>query len=296
MSVGCGFSEPDPARHFELRIVIAQRIPFDAASMKPTDSHSHNRSAWDALAKKQDRLAKPARDEDFANPLKTVDGSGWLGNSIHGKSVLCLAAGGGRQGPIYAAAGADVTVVDISPAMLQLDREVAAERSLHLRTVEASMDDLRVLANGEFDIVIHPVSTCYVPDTRPVYAEVARVLRPGGLYISQHKQPASLQTALKPDGAGYRIEHECGTGQPLPVSNDGNLVREDGTLEWVHSWEMLLGAMCRAGLMIEDITEPQHAKKDSAAGTFSHRAKFVPPYVRVKARKGGTGSTARLII
>ncbi|MEM7454561.1 MAG: class I SAM-dependent methyltransferase [Planctomycetota bacterium] len=265
--------------------------------MKPTDSHSHNRSAWDALAKKQDRLAKPARDEDFSDPLKTVDGSGWLGDSIHGKSVLCLAAGGGRQGPIYAAAGAAVTVVDISPAMLQLDREVAAERNIQLRTVEASMDDLRVLSDGEFDIVIHPVSTCYVPDLRPVYLEVSRVLRAGGIYVSQHKQPASLQATVKPETGAYRIVFECGSGQPLPVSNDGNLIREDGTLEWAHSLEMLLGTMCRAGLTIEDIVEPQHAKKDAATGSFGHRARFVPPYVRVKARKRGSGSTrAKLIV
>ena len=110
--------------------------------MKPSDDHWHNRAAWDRLAKKQDRLAKPARDVDFADPLKSVDGPGWLGGNINGKRVLCLAAGGGRQGPIYAAAGAIVTVVDISPAMLELDRVVAAERNIQLRTVEASMDCL----------------------------------------------------------------------------------------------------------------------------------------------------------
>jgi hypothetical protein len=40
-----------------------------------------------------------------------------------------LAAGGGRQSAIYATAGADVTVVDISPAMLELDRQVACRLS-----------------------------------------------------------------------------------------------------------------------------------------------------------------------
>ena len=164
--------------------------------MKPSDDHWHNRAAWDHLAKKQDRLAKPARDVDFGDPLKTVDGAGWLGPDISGKRVLCLAAGGGRQGPIYAAAGAVVTVVDISPAMLELDRLVSAERNLPLRTVEASMDDLSALADQSFDIVIHPVSTCYVPDIFPVYREVARVLCPGGIYVSQHKQPTSLQSSL----------------------------------------------------------------------------------------------------
>ncbi|MFK7769042.1 MAG: class I SAM-dependent methyltransferase [Mariniblastus sp.] len=255
--------------------------------MKPSDDHWHNRAAWDRLAKKQDRLAKPARDVDFADPLKSVDGPGWLGGNINGKRILCLAAGGGRQGPIYAAAGAIVTVVDISPAMLELDRIVAAERNIQLRTVEASMDDLSAISDGSFDIVIHPVSTCYVPDVVPVYQEVARVLSPGGIYISQHKQPTSLQTTMDARAGGYQITQPYYKTGPLPPSEKPNLIREEGTLEYVHRWEQLLGAMCRAGLIIEDMTEPMHAKPDAEADSFAHRCQYVAPYIRVKARRMG---------
>src|SRR6478672_10071436 len=166
---------------------------------------SHNRRAWDELAAKGQRFTRAAADEDFANPLATVDQVGWLGGDIRGKRLLCLAAGGGKHGPLYAAAGADATVVDISPAMLELDREVAAERGFPLRPVEASMDDLSVFAAGEFDIVIHPVSTCYVPQIAPVYQAVARITRPGGLYISQHKTPTSLQAEQQPSARGYEL-------------------------------------------------------------------------------------------
>ena len=51
--------------------------------------------------------------------------------------------GGGSQRPLYAAAGAKVTVVDISGEMLALDRQVAAERGLDITCVQASMDDCR---------------------------------------------------------------------------------------------------------------------------------------------------------
>lgn len=257
----------------------------DQENMKPSDFLSHNRTAWDRLASKGDRLAKPAREQDLRDPLASVDGPGWLGGDIRGKNVLCLAAGGGRQGPIYAQAGANVTVVDLSPAMLELDRRVAAERGIALRTVEATMERLDALVDESFDIVIHPVSTCYVPDVQPVFQEVARVLRTGGLYISQHKQPISLQTTLKPTVDGYLIEQPYYRESPLPVSREPNLIREDGTLEWIHRWESLLGGMCRAGLAIEDVTEPLHAKPTAAYGTFGHRAQFVAPYIRIKARR-----------
>jgi ubiquinone/menaquinone biosynthesis C-methylase UbiE len=264
--------------------------------MKPSEQHWHNRAAWDRLAKKQDRLAKPARDVDFARPLQSVDGTGWLGGDITGKRVLCLAAGGGRQGPIYAAAGAIVTVVDISPAMLELDRVVAGERNLSLKTIEASMDDLSAIQDNSFEIVIQPVSTCYVPDVLPVYQEVARVLCAGGLYISQHKQPTSLQTTLDADSGGYRIEYPYYRTDPLPPSAKPNLIREDGTLEYLHRWENLLGTMCRVGLVIEDITEPRHAKPDGATSSFAHRCQFVAPYIRVKARRMGKAKSNVIIV
>src|SRR5688500_3336238 len=167
--------------------------------------HDHNRRAWDEKVQARDRFTRPAKDEQFLDPLPRVDPLGWLGGDIRGQRLLCLAAGGGKHGPIYASAGAVVTVVDISAAMLALDREVAAERGLELRTIEASMDALPMLTAGEFDIVIHPVSTCYLPDVAAVYREVARVVRAGGLYISQHKSPTSLQADTSPAGRGYEL-------------------------------------------------------------------------------------------
>lgn len=249
-----------------------------------TPAHDHNRRAWDRLVQERQRFTKPARDEDFIDPLRTVDPWGWLGGDIRGWNVLCLAAGGGKHAALYAAAGARVTVVDISPAMLELDRAVAAERRLELRTVATSMDDLSMLAGEAFDLVIHPVSTCYVPQIAPVYREVARVTRPGGLYVSQHKQPASLQADIVPSRNGYELIEPYYRSGPLPPVV-GSPHREPGTLEFLHRWEELLGGLCRAGFVIEDLVEPSHAKRDAAVGSFAHRSQYVAPYVRIRARR-----------
>ncbi len=259
----------------------------------------HNRRAWDARARAQARFTRPAGDDEFRDPLAAVDALGWLGKSIAGRRVLCLAAGGGRHSALYAAAGACVTVVDISPEMLALDRQVAAERGLELRVIEASMDDLSALAPAEFEIVIHPVSTCYVPDVLRVYREVARVVAPGGLYISQHKQPGSLQASTAPSANGYELVEPYDRRGPLPKVV-GSPHREAGTLEFLHRWEELLGGMCRAGFVIEDLVEPEHADPQAPKGSFAHRSRYVAPYLRVKARRAGTpapsGSSAKVWI
>ena len=171
-------------------------------------------------------------------------------------------------------------------AHLPVDRQIAAEKELQIHTIQASMDNLSALETGSFDIVIQPVSTCYLPHVWPVYQEVARVIRDQGLYISQHKQPASLQADVQPSEHGYELREPYYRDGPLPQVA-GSPHREEGTLEYLHRWEELIGGMCRAGFVIEDLLEPFHAKPDAEVDSFAHRCQFIAPYLRVKARRVG---------
>jgi len=252
--------------------------------------HEHNRRAWDERVKRSDWHTETARENDFVDPLAAVDDCGWLGGNVSGKRVLCLAAGGGKHGALFAAAGAIVTVVDLSPRMLELDRQLASQRGLNVQTVEASMDNLSMFAAATFDVVIQPVSTCYVPDLLAVYREVARVTTAGGLYISQHKQPASLQAEVVPAGRGYVLSEPYYRSGPLPPVIEGCLHRESGTMEFLHRWEELIGGLCRAGFVVEDLLEPRHGDVRSEPGTFKHRSAFVPPFVTLKACRAASDS------
>ena len=242
-----------------------------------------NRAAWNRLAEGS-TFAKVASDEECADPLVHVDGRGWLPKSIRGWNVLCLAAGGGWQSILYASAGANVTVVDLSPAMLRLDEREADRRRLAVKTVETSMDDLSMLPESSFDIVHQPVSTCYVPSVEAVYHEVAKVLKDDGYYISQHKSPVSLQVTHRTPQHHYVIGREYYHEGPLPQCEDTSY-REEGTMEYLHRYEQLIGGLCRAGFVIEDLVEPYRADKNAPVGHFRHRGRFIAPYVRMKARR-----------
>ncbi len=261
---------------------------------------AHNARAWDRLADKGAVLARPAADEAFDDARGWLGSGGpigrtsWLPARLAGLEVLCLAAGGGKHGPLYAAAGANVTVVDLSPAMLELDRLVARERGIDLEVVQGSMDDLRMLGLNRFDLVIHPVSTCYLPGVAAVFASVAMVTRPGGIYVSQHKSPSSLQASLVPNPAGrYEVVHSIDRRKPLPPESPTRL-RESGTQEFIHSLSAILGGICQAGFVIEDVYEPDQAEPKASAGAFGHRASFVPPYIRVLARRTGNRAVVTL--
>lgn len=251
---------------------------------QPNHILKHNARAWDARARGGERFTRPASEEQFSDPLAALDSNGWLGKNIRDQRMLCLGAGGGKASVLFATAGAKVTVVDISPEMLAIDRKVAAERGLEVTTIEASIDNLSDLPEAGFDIVSQPVCSCYVPDVLAVYREVARVIADGGLYVSQHKQPVSLQAGLRPNRGRVELSEPYYREGPLPEVK-GSLHRESGTLEFLHRWEQLVGGLCQAGFVVEDLIEPAHADRTAAEDSFAFRSCYAPPYVRIKARR-----------
>ena len=247
-------------------------------------THHQNKAAWNRLADTGSQFAHVATDEELREPIKTLDGRGWLPPSVKGLNVLCLAGGGGWQSILYAVAGANTTVVDLSPSMLQLDRRESEKRGVSVRIIEGSMDDLSMLDEASFDIVHQPVSTCYIPDIARVYGEIARVTKDGGMYISQHKQPTSLQITRRDQQDHYVIGIEYYNGGPLPATADVSY-REKGAVEYLHRWDQLVGELCRSGFVLEDLREPYRGDPNAKPGHFRHRGLYIPPYVRMKARR-----------
>src|SRR5262245_50670960 len=162
------------------------------------DVTEFNRFAWDKQVESGNEWTIPVSPAEIAaaragqwsivlTPTKPVPHD-WL-PPLPGLEVLCLASGGGQQGPILAAAGANVTVFDNSPKQLEQDRFVADREDLNIRTVEGDMADLRILADNTFDAIVHPVSNSYAPDVIPVWKECFRVLRNGGVLIAAFNNP-----------------------------------------------------------------------------------------------------------
>ena len=247
--------------------------------------HDHNRAAWDARVQEGKRFTRASNEDEMARPLESLDPLGWLGGDVTGKRILCLGAGGGRHGPMLASAGARVTVVDISPEMLKLDCELAETRGLQVQTVETSIDDLSMLPEAEYEAVMQPVSTCYVPDIRLAYRELARVMQPGGVYISRHKQPANLQIDLAPTPNGFVIDSPYYLDGHLSPAKRPGPHREQGTMEFLHRWGDLLGGLCESGFVIEAVTEPKFADSSAQPGSFEYRGQYVAPYIQLRARR-----------
>jgi Methylase involved in ubiquinone/menaquinone biosynthesis len=116
---------------------------------------------------------------------------------LSGKKVLCLASGGGQQGPIMAATGAEVTVFDNSDKQLGQDRYVAQKHNLSIKTIQGDMKDLSAFEDETFDFIVHPWSNCYIDNVIPVWKEAYRVLKSGGTMISGFANPIEYIFDLK---------------------------------------------------------------------------------------------------
>ena len=251
------------------------RSSLSQGTSEPHSAVDLNAQAWDQLADDSHFVAAESIVQGAQVSASQLDS--WLVDSdVNGCRVLLLGAGGGTHAPLFAAAGAQVTVVDTSPRMLARDQMLATRLGHSINMVRASADALPKLDDEPFDTVIQPVVSCYLPDVRALYREVHRVLRPGGLYLSQHKQPAAMRTRWNT----IHREFELTTG----VADESPL-HESGTREFAHGLEALLGGLCRAGFVIEDVHEPLRADAWSDAGSLEHLASHTQPYLKIKARR-----------
>jgi len=252
-----------------------------AASARPTATivpmdfpvRDHNRAAWNRLVDSSNEWTVPVSPEAIAaarrgnwevllTPTRAVPHA-WFG-ALAGLRLLCLASGGGQQGPILAAAGAQVVVFDNSPRQLDQDRFVARRDGLDLATVEGDMRDLSAFGDGSFDLVFHPVSNLFVPEVRPVWREAHRVLRPGGRLLAGFVNPLQYIFDWARSEKGELVVRHT-----VPYSDLSSLAEEERRhwiaagepLEFGHTLEDQIGGQLEAGLALigfyEDV-DPKH--------------------------------------
>jgi SAM-dependent methyltransferase len=256
------------------------------------DIRSYNREAWDRKVAEKSMWTVPvdagaieaARRGDMKIILTPTKGvpQEWLGD-LNDCDLLCLASGGGQQGPLLAAAGARVTVFDNSPAQLAQDELVAARDGLELRTVAGDMADLGVFPDACFDLIVHPVSNCFVPDLAPVWREAFRVLRPGGSLLAGMMNP--VYYCFDPVLAEKGVAKFC---NKLPYSDVGSLdpetlarfQKEGLPMEFSHSLTTQLAGQLEAGFVLTGFYED-----DFGPDIEDPIGAYLPPMMATRALK-----------
>lgn len=235
--------------------------------MERNELHHYNRLAWDRAVAEgsewtipvtpaQTSAARQGQWQLILTPTKPVPRA-WFPPLV-GAKVLGLAAGGGQQGPLLAAAGATVTILDASPQQLAQDRYVARRDGLSIATVEGDMADLSPFGDGSFDLIVHPCSNLFVPDVLVVWRECYRVLKAGGILMAGFCNPVSyiFDQRLADEGI-LQVRHT------LPYSDLTSLtdaerqsyIDDEQPLEFSHTVEDQIGGQLAAGFVLTDFYE-----------------------------------------
>ena len=231
---------------------------------------SYNRHAWDREVEKGCVWTLPvdpsviarAREGDWQivlTPTKPVPRD-WF-PPLAGKKVLCLACGGGQQGPVLAATGADVTVLDNSPQQLERDRMVARREGLSLQTELGDMRDLGRFPDEVFDVII-VAGTCFVDDITVVWKEASRILKRSGILMAGCGNPIEYIFDLAAWNAGQLVvRHKIPYSDVVDLSEKERhelIIANDEPLCVGHSLHDLIQGQIDAGLAIVGFDEDKN--------------------------------------
>ena len=157
-----------------------------------------------------------------------------------GRTALDAACGTGRQAATLAARGWTVIGVDSTQAMLDIAAAKVPQGTFQLgRLTGLPLDDESI------DLVVCSLALTHVEDLGPVFAEFARVLRPGGTLITTDLHPMSTTRGSM---AVFPVVDDAPDAPPLAVHYVPNLVHHTGAY---------VTAIVEAGLSIESCLEPE---------------------------------------
>jgi SAM-dependent methyltransferase len=284
-------------------------IGVDVAADDPAAALEQTRAAWDAIAAGFDAYVTPSGN--WALPEKALERAG-LGA---GMRLLDVACGSGALSLPAARAGAQVTGVDLSPAMIERLR--ARARAEGLGDLQARVMDGHALAfdDGAFDIAASQFGVMLFPELARALRELVRVTRPGGrLLLIAFGPPSRVEfltfflaalEAVVPDFAGLPLDPP-----PLPfqIAAPGVMRRrleEAGLIDVAvepaverlefrsgqDMWNWVVNSNPIAVSLVADLTERQRREViDVLAGMLRERAGLDGTAVLTAAVNIGTGT------
>lgn len=195
-----------------------------------------------------------------------------VGN-VERKQMLEIGCGEGCLSRFFAKAGAEVTAIDLSDALINAAEEEEEREQLGVKYFAADAANLDMLEHQSFDIAYCHMALEDIADHEGAIAEVSRVLKTGGRFIVVMEHPcfsvislrgkmiSGWQTRLRKDGSKeylyYRIEDYFRRRSYTYEWKHDRLTSSFVTTGFHRTLSDYVNALTKHGLVVTRLDEPQ---------------------------------------
>jgi SAM-dependent methyltransferase len=179
------------------------------------------REGYGAWVHTYEQTVQDEMDLRLLDRLQTVD---WAAPHL----VLDLACGTGRSGTwLRQRCTAAIDGVDLTPEMLAVARRKGVYRTLHIADVLSTG-----LPAAMYDLCMQSLADEHLPDLGPLYREVARVTKRGGVFVIVGFHPQFLM-------AGIPTHFDRAPGEPVTIRSYVHLLSDHVKAAHAFGWSLL---------------------------------------------------------
>ncbi len=151
--------------------------------------HINMRQTWNAISPHYQAEHRIPCDFVHYGPHCPNEDQLQLIGDVAGKHVLEIGCGGGQCSIAFAKRGAFATGIDISDEQVTFARTLAKEHGVKATFQQGDVTSLKPIADKTQDVVFSAYALMYVRQLDHCFAEVHRVLKPGGLFVFSLDHP-----------------------------------------------------------------------------------------------------------
>jgi ubiquinone/menaquinone biosynthesis C-methylase UbiE len=204
---------------------------------------------------------------------------------VEGKRVLEIGCGGGQCSIAFAKRGAIAMGLDISEAQIEFARGLARRSGVDVTFRRSSAERLTPIPDLSHDIVFSAYALQFVRRLARCFAEVMRVLTPGGLFVFSLDHPFWYCLAEK----DLRIESSYFDGEYTYDWEQRGMKAHPRVRDYHRTIGDYFRLFRTAGFELLDVLEPQPVESGSGqdwGGYYSPaRQRMVPATIIWKSRK-----------
>jgi SAM-dependent methyltransferase len=225
-----------------------------------------------------DQMVDVYADDAQIDPIKTTYDRPTIlamAGDVGGKRVLDVGCASGGLTELLVERGANVVGIDLNPRLVERARERVGNRA-EFRVADIS--NRLPFGDSSFDVVTASLVLHYLADWRSAMREIARILKPSGLFVmSTHHPTQDLEIA--PPGSSYF--------DTVLLTDTWRKGGRDFKVRFYHRpMSAIVDALADAGLLIERIPEPIPSREAFSASFYERMVKG-PWFLFIKAVKVG---------